>query len=74
QNRKYSLTTGSRLVSRPPTHFSLLMPQGKGTALHHATHSGHPEVVSLLLQKGANPKARDNRGDRPGDKFDREVP
>ena len=48
-------------------------PQGKGTALHHATHSGYPEVVSLLLEKGANPKAQDNRGERPGDKFDPEV-
>ncbi|CAM9653041.1 unnamed protein product [Ectocarpus sp. 8 AP-2014] len=47
--------------------------RGKGTALHHATHSGHPEVVALLLQNGANPKAEDNRGDRPGDKFDPEV-
>ncbi|CAM9613835.1 unnamed protein product [Ectocarpus sp. 4 AP-2014] len=47
--------------------------KGKGTALHHATHSGHPEVVALLLQNGANPKAEDNRGDRPGDKFDPEV-
>lgn len=47
--------------------------QGKGTALHHATHSGHPEVVAMLLEKGADPKAQDNRGERPGDKFDPEV-
>ncbi|CAM9440385.1 unnamed protein product [Ectocarpus sp. 12 AP-2014] len=47
--------------------------KGKGTALHHATHSGHPEVVALLLQNGANPRVEDNRGDRPGDKFDPEV-
>eukprot|EP00903_Cladosiphon_okamuranus_P007179 g6971.t1 len=47
--------------------------KGKATALHHATHSGYPEVVSLLLAKGANPKAQDNRGERPGDKFDPEV-
>lgn len=52
---------------------SSIRPQGKGTALHHATHSGYPEVVSLLLEKGANPKAQDNRGERPGDKFDPEV-
>ena len=47
--------------------------QGKGTALHHATHSGHPEVVAILLQEGADPRARDNRGERAGDSFDEEV-
>lgn len=47
--------------------------QGKGTALHHATNSGHPEVVAILLEKGADPNAQDNRGERPGDRFDPEV-
>ncbi|CAM9458289.1 unnamed protein product [Laminaria digitata] len=47
--------------------------KGKGTALHHATNSGHPEVVAILLEKGADPNAQDNRGERPGDRFDREV-
>lgn len=30
-------------------------------------------MVSILLEKGADPKAQDNRGERPGDKFDPEV-
>jgi ankyrin repeat protein len=32
------------------------------TALHYAAESGSDESVWLLLQKGANPKAQDNRG------------
>ena len=51
----------------------IVLRQGKGTALHHATNSGHPEVVSILLEKGADPNAQDNRGERPGDRFDAEV-
>lgn len=27
----------------------------------------------MLLEKGADPRAQDNRGERPGDKFDSEV-
>lgn len=51
----------------------IVLRQGKGTALHHATNSGHPEVVAILLEKGADPNAQDNRGERPGDRFDPEV-
>lgn len=47
--------------------------QGKGTALHHAATYGHADVVAMLLEKGASPNAADNRGDRPGEKFDHEV-
>ncbi|CAM9844890.1 unnamed protein product, partial [Sphacelaria rigidula] len=47
--------------------------KGKGTALHHAATYGHAEVVGMLLRKGASAYAEDNRGDRPGDKFDHEV-
>lgn len=47
--------------------------KGKGTALHHATHSGHPELVDILLKAGANPTARDSQNELPGESFDREV-
>jgi ankyrin repeat protein len=32
------------------------------TALHHATHSGSPEMVQALIQAGANVNAPDGRG------------
>lgn len=51
----------------------IVIRQGKGTALHHATNSGHPAVVAILLENGADPNAKDNRGERPGDRFDPEV-
>lgn len=51
----------------------IVIRQGKGTALHHATNSGHPAVVAILLENGADPNAQDNRGERPGDRFDPEV-
>ena len=72
-SRRRGRTQETALVAFPSAWLCYLRFQGKGTALHHATHSGYPEVVSLLLEKGANPKAQDNRGDKPGDKFDPEV-
>jgi ankyrin repeat protein len=36
---------------------------GPGTALHHAALWGHPEVVELLLERGADPSIRNGDGE-----------
>lgn len=44
-----------------------LVDNDEKTALHYAAESGSDESVWLLLQKGANRKAQDNRGQIPRD-------
>jgi ankyrin repeat protein len=43
---------------------------GDATALHYAAKAGFLRTVKLLLQHGADPKARDNKGRTPFDWLD----
>eukprot|EP00249_Psilotum_nudum_P006344 c19656_g1_i1 orf=820-2871(-) len=68
-----STDTTSRLESGPFGEVSLtsevlcpgVLPQDKSTPLHDAASSGNANLVLELLENGANPSARDERGRVP---------
>ncbi|CAN0454317.1 unnamed protein product, partial [Ectocarpus sp. 8 AP-2014] len=45
----------------------------KSTPLHRACHSGHADIVDLLLRRGAATSAKDDILQRPGQSFDNDV-
>ncbi|CAN0462019.1 unnamed protein product, partial [Hapterophycus canaliculatus] len=45
----------------------------KSTPLHRACHSGHAEIVELLLRRGAATSSKDDIMERPGQSFGSEV-
>src|SRR3990167_6369789 len=54
-----------RLLSLASTDVSVRDSTGQLTALHAACRYGHSKVVATLLQKGADPMARDVAGATP---------
>lgn len=49
-------------------HANVNATQGGGwTLLHHAAHHGNPEFASYLLERGADPRARNDKGQTPAD-------
>jgi truncated hemoglobin YjbI/ankyrin repeat protein len=47
---------------------------GRATALHYAAKAGFVKTIELLLDRGANPDARDDNGLTPLDWLERAVP
>lgn len=45
--------------------------EGRGTPLHEAARGGHEAIVRLLIARGADPQARDDRGRTPRELADR---
>lgn len=47
--------------------------EGRGTPLHEAARGGHEDIVRLLIARGADPHARDEKGRTPRDLADRHA-
>jgi hypothetical protein len=63
----YGLTEVVRIIleTEPDIDIDQLGGRAYSTALHVAVYRGHPDVVKLLLEKGANPNIPNNKDESP---------